>query len=383
MTSGGIYLVGEAGLTELTETPYDTEDVLQTFLADYPKLLAGEQIDPDTPRRWVLVRREASVSDRPDGASRWSLDHLFLDQDGVPTLVEVKRSSDTRIRREVVGQMLDYAANAVVHWPVEKLITEFEATCDSLGLDPEYVIGDLVAAETSVDDFWHQVKTNLQAGRIRMMFVADVIPPELRRIVEFLNEQLDPAEVYAVEVRRFAGREVTALVPRLVGATSDAQRRKEVASTSRRRWTEAAYLEKVGETLGRSATEAVEEILAWARAHGARIAWGTGNTGSMQVKYDHEETVYNLFNVYVDGRLELPFGSLRPPYHTTEARVRLLHRLNEALGGAIPEDAAERFPQVSADPLLREPTRSDFLTAWESVIRSVVDNRPGGDSGTE
>jgi hypothetical protein len=31
-----------------------------------------------------------------------------LDQDAVPTLVEVKRSSDTRIRREVMGQMSDY-----------------------------------------------------------------------------------------------------------------------------------------------------------------------------------------------------------------------------------------------------------------------------------
>jgi hypothetical protein len=40
----------------------------------------------------------------------------------VPTLVEVKRSDDTRIRREVVGQMLDYAANGVVYWPGEVLI---------------------------------------------------------------------------------------------------------------------------------------------------------------------------------------------------------------------------------------------------------------------
>ena len=47
-----------------------------------------------------------------DGGGRWSLDHLFLDQDANPTLVEVKRSTDTRIRREVVGQVLDYVANA-------------------------------------------------------------------------------------------------------------------------------------------------------------------------------------------------------------------------------------------------------------------------------
>ena len=50
------------------------------------------------------------------GSDRGSLDHLFLDQDAVPTLVEVKRSENTQIRREVVGQMLDYAANGVMFW---------------------------------------------------------------------------------------------------------------------------------------------------------------------------------------------------------------------------------------------------------------------------
>ncbi len=52
------------------------------------------------------------------GAGRWAIDHLFLDQDGIPTIVEVKRSTDTRIRREVVGQMLDSAANAVGRWSI-------------------------------------------------------------------------------------------------------------------------------------------------------------------------------------------------------------------------------------------------------------------------
>ena len=69
---------------------------------------------------WLLSKREAELASEQDGASRWSVDHLFLDQDGIPTIVEVKRSRDTRIRREVVGQMLDYAANAVVYWHVKK-----------------------------------------------------------------------------------------------------------------------------------------------------------------------------------------------------------------------------------------------------------------------
>lgn len=49
--------------------------------------------------------------------------------------MEVKRSTDTRIRREVVGQMLDYAANGVRYWPAEelrvRLITELGSPADA------------------------------------------------------------------------------------------------------------------------------------------------------------------------------------------------------------------------------------------------------------
>ena len=38
-----------------------------------------------------------------------------------------------------------------------------------------------------------------------MIFLADTIPPELKRIVEFLNEQMDPAEAFAVEVKQYVG----------------------------------------------------------------------------------------------------------------------------------------------------------------------------------
>lgn len=77
-----------------------------------------------------------ALPDAEDAGSRWSLDHLFLDQEGIPTLIEVKRSTDTRIRREVVGQMLDYAANAVVYWPVEELRARFEPRCQESGTPP-------------------------------------------------------------------------------------------------------------------------------------------------------------------------------------------------------------------------------------------------------
>jgi hypothetical protein len=39
-----------------------------------------------------------------------------------------------------------------------------------------------------------------------MLFVADKIPSELKRIVEFLNQQMDPAEVLAVEISSMLGK---------------------------------------------------------------------------------------------------------------------------------------------------------------------------------
>lgn len=96
---------------EMREQACDSEDLRQAWLAKSPNLLAGGEQLAGSPRRWLLLKREAGVPDREAGGNRWSLDHLFIDQNAVPTLVEVKRSDDTRIRREVVGQMLDYAAN--------------------------------------------------------------------------------------------------------------------------------------------------------------------------------------------------------------------------------------------------------------------------------
>ncbi|MDQ3539375.1 MAG: hypothetical protein M3440_01695, partial [Chloroflexota bacterium] len=213
-------------MIELAEQHYEAEAVLQKLLADYPNILVGDQVDPTAPRRWLLVTREAAIPGEEGGAGRWALDHLFLDQDAIPTLVEVKRSSDTRTRREVVGQMLDYAANAVVYWPAEAIRARFVAASTAAGRDPGQTLAEFLGPEADPEAFWQVAKHNLQAGRVRLVFVADAIPPELRRIVEFLNGQMDPAEVIAIEVRQFVGQGVRALVPRVVGQAAAIQQAK-------------------------------------------------------------------------------------------------------------------------------------------------------------
>ena len=59
-----------------------------------------------------------------------------------------------------------------------------------------------------------------------MVFVADAIPTELITIVEFLNIQMDPAEVLAVEVKQYVNKGLKTLVPRLMGHTAEVRMRK-------------------------------------------------------------------------------------------------------------------------------------------------------------
>jgi hypothetical protein len=254
-------------LVEMTEQLYDSEDKLQGLLEKYPLLLAGDQINSDEPRLWLPIAREVGVPDTKDGSYKWYLDHLFLDQDGISTLVEVKRSTDTRIRREVVGQMLDYAANAVVYWPVESIRLQFEARCTERGIDPEQELKERLDSDDS-EQFWQRVRTNLEAGKVRMLFVADEIPPELQRVVEFLNEQMQAAEVLAIEIKQYVGGGHKTLVPRLIGQTSKSQATKGRTSVKTNR---ATFLQSCDDT----GVLLFKPLLELAGKHGVKLNWGT------------------------------------------------------------------------------------------------------------
>ncbi len=378
MMTGRIFLIDQNGsLTGLTEAPYNSEELLQRLLADYPDLLAGDQIDIENPRRWLLIAREYGVPDVEDGAGRWSLDHLFLDQDGIPTLVEVKRSSDTRIRREVVGQMLDYAANAVAFWPVDRIKSRFEGDCEQHGRTPDNVLAEFLQPENiqEFDGFWEKVKQNLATGNIRMVFVADVIPPELRRVVEFLNKQMNPAEVLAVEVRQYAGQGLQTLVPTVIGLTAEARQKKSTGgSRSRRKWDEASFFELLQASHGNLVVAVAHAILQWSEKRGLRIWWGEGATvGSFFPMIDTPGSTYYSFGVWTGGGIEVQFKmmSLQPPFNDETKRRELAARLMAISGVRIPDDGITRRPSFRMNLLNTHEKLDQFLAVWDWYLEEI------------
>lgn len=351
MSGDGLFHIGSSGeLVSMAVTPYEAEEVLQGLLETHPDLLAGGQMTPEAPRRWALVKREQGVPDRDDSGSRWSVDHLFVDQDAVPTLVEVKRSTDTRIRREVVGQMLDYAANGVRYWPVASLQAAFESTQGELGNDPGETVASLSEDhETSVAEFFSKVGDNLRAGRIRMVFVADVIPDELMRITEFLNEQMSPAEVFAVEVKQYRaeGHEGSVIVPAVFGRTAAAS-----TKSPARRPVDRAKAIAASKPSTLRAMQLLEEL---ARDLGLRVH---ETPGGALLKTPGRGSIANVYLAAWDS-LDVPLQPLRERGWAAEA-----------------EAAHSAMSALTTKPLtLKNPTMptGDAVANWDRLRPVLVD----------
>lgn len=305
---GQIFILqDENTLLEVQEQSYDSENLLQSLLSKYPKLLAGDQINSNSPRQWLLISREAPIPSEEEGSGRWSVDHLFVDQDGIPTLVEVKRSSDTRIRREVVGQMLEYAANATLYWPKDSIKTLYEETCRQNKKDADENLYIFLGNEANAEEFWERVGENLEEGKLRLLFVADHIPDELKHIVEFLNEQMEETEVLAIEVSQYVGQNIKTLVSRVIGLTSKAQQKK----TPSIKWDEELFFKEATNNLS-GHVSILRDIYNWAIEKDLKVTWGRGkNVGSFTVRATSpEESLYSVLSIFTDGGGQIPFGEI-------------------------------------------------------------------------
>ena len=181
------------------------EIVLQILLENHPELLTINNSSTRPQHRWLFVDREVSIPDSQNNEGRWSVDHLFLDQYGIPTFVEVKVSSNDQIRREVIGQLLDYAANAKKYWPPQTIEQVYiDSFLEKEGNPTEYLQDFLIGQGiTTYSGYWEEVKHNLEIGRIRLILLADIIPSECLDIVEFLNTQMASAEIWAIEIEDY------------------------------------------------------------------------------------------------------------------------------------------------------------------------------------
>ncbi|MCD9145155.1 hypothetical protein [Streptomyces albireticuli] len=366
MTDQPVFVLGSE-LQALEPAGFETEAEFQELLARHPRVLDFGSLSDGQPLRLVLVAREMGVPTSAENGPTYWLDHLFVDADGVPTLVEVKRANDTRIRREVVGQMLDYAANGARYWPGALLQRSFEETCVADGRPLEEAYGELLG-DRSPEDFWSMVEERLAVGQMRLLFVADRIPLELRAIVEFLNRQMRQTDVYAVELTQYRGAgDLRVLVPRIHGEIATVAKSPSGRRTTQRT-TRADMEEEMQKRLDPAVLRAARALLDHATARG-RLEGGTAKYPSMSVYYrvaGRQVPIWTL-SLYANpakDELSFSFGSIN-------------HHLSLKGAAAF----ADSLPPVPGLEQKLEAQREKGYNGWPSVSLAALAAEPNAVEG--
>jgi hypothetical protein len=170
---------------------YLQENELQNLLLAYPQLIPGIeaeaaacgelQLDPG-PADVVVVAADASL-----------------------TIVECKLARNPQIRREIIGQLVDYAS-ALWRMPVTRFDELWTKRAGS----------SIISRFDGEGSFRGALERTLEAGRFRLVLAVDAINPPLQRMVEYLNLTTGLA-VVAVEYSRLRHETVELLVPTVYG----------------------------------------------------------------------------------------------------------------------------------------------------------------------
>jgi len=103
----------EGGKTRvLEEQGFDNEKLLQDVLEKFPEFIALDDLGVVEP--FIVIGREVKT---PAGY----IDVLCIDGDGVLTVIETKLARNAQIRREVIGQVLEYVAQ-LNKWKAQDVI---------------------------------------------------------------------------------------------------------------------------------------------------------------------------------------------------------------------------------------------------------------------
>ena len=197
-----------------------SENALRDLLFAQPAILPVSEIDPAV-GPLAPIARELNVP----GVGR--IDALLADGRGHLVIVECKLWRNPQARREVVGQILDYA-RALARFSYEDLQREISSATGRKGNVLYEIVRGLGGALDEAR-FVDQISRNLAAGRFLLMVVGDGITEGTQRIGEYLQAQPGLAFDFAlVEMAEYrfddGGTDRVIVQPRVLARTAVIER---------------------------------------------------------------------------------------------------------------------------------------------------------------
>lgn len=274
------------------------EHWIQELIHTQPSILPIDEIDSGF-APLIPIGREIST---PVG----SIDNLFVSPEGYLTIVETKLWRNPEARREVVGQILDYAKE-LNKWTFTDLNNAVIAYNGNKGGIVESIKKFEHLDETEVQYLIDNISKNLKRGRFLLLIVGDGIRESVEDMVEYLDQTpqlfftlaLIELQVYKVPKEKDAflvipqvvtrTKEITRAIFRVEGAQSqnlkisiDTDLEVEDTKKSRnpnKRFTITAedFFEQLERNTDKKTVQATKGIISECEEKGYYIHWGQGS----------------------------------------------------------------------------------------------------------
>lgn len=338
------------------------EDALQSLIEKHPQLLPGQEIDPvsGNPLCFMILCREMPIEGK-------SLDLLLVDNYGILTLIETKLIQNPESHREVVGQILEYAANAVKYLNVGMIREKAVEFWSKKGKALDKCITEAFSEYDSgkIEDFWDVVEKNLQEGNIRLIIASDKLHPVVRRIIEYLNSEMKMAEVLGLEVSCYGEEPNLVLVPRIVGQTQRTAGKSITKSSKRQKWDETMFFEDIKKyNMNDIQVNAIKALYNFSKETADEISWGTGSVeGSFNPKFS-KIMQRSLYTVWSSGLLQLNFGWLTD-MNAIKHRENLKKGVENLKIVDIPSNYADKFVYIEIQKWT--PKVDDFIKLVQNL----------------
>src|SRR5680860_97356 len=195
----------------LSPQGFPNETTLHNLIENGPHMLPLSG-DP----RVVIVGREVSLSGN-------YADLLGIEPNGRLVLIEIKLRRNAEARRSVIAQVLTYAASLAQldrEYLEQTLLANYLASKSVTSL-AEAMSSEDQSGEFRADQFNEAVDQGLREGAFRLVLVLDEAPPELVRLVGYLESVANRLTIDLITVSSFDVNGSQIVVPRRVDPGDD------------------------------------------------------------------------------------------------------------------------------------------------------------------
>jgi hypothetical protein len=306
--NGQPVLIRDNQSTGLERIPLDTkafnEDWIQKLIHTNPDVLPISEIDTGfTPA--IAIGREV--------ATRVGyIDNLFISPDGYLTIVETKLWRNPEARREVVGQILDYAKE-LNKWTFDDLDNAVKQYNQLYNNNADGLLAT-VRQHTELDEaderfFIDNISKNLKRGRFLLLIVGDGIRESVEDMVEYLTQtpqlyftlalvelqvfKLDATDNSMIVIPQLVTRtrEITRAIVRIEGNTSadfkvnietdlgTESAKQQTQGYKRLTITAQDFFEQLQQNTNKETVDFANQIIKDSEELGLYIEWNTGSFG--------------------------------------------------------------------------------------------------------